>query len=166
MAHIRPGSNTAGADDDDALQLDQLIDTEIRVFATNQRPEWQDAWDVTEALLVAARDASEAANARFLLVNAPTVWEIYQSRWESFRDANGLRADGWDLEAARRRLAALATRHGIEYLDLTPSLTAAVAAEPSLYFSRDLHWTAAGHRVVGQALAERVEAKFAVALGR
>jgi lysophospholipase L1-like esterase len=166
LANIRPGANTNTIDDDDALLLDQLVDTEVRVFSTNQKSEWRDAWDVTEALFIAARDASEATGARFLLVNAPTTWEIYPARWSSFRDTNKLSADGWDLDVARRRMADLAARHGIEYLDLTSALRAAAPTEPSLYFSRDLHWTAAGHRVVAQALAERIEERFAVALGQ
>jgi len=164
LAHVRPGANTTEVDDDEALQLDQLVDTEIRVFAANPRSEWRDAWDVTEALFVAARDAAQAANARFLLVNAPTVWQIYPDQWEAFRATHGLNADGWDMDVARRRLAELSARQGIEYLDLAPSLLTATASEPSLYFARDLHWTPAGQRVVAQAMAERIEERFAVAL--
>jgi hypothetical protein len=165
LSHLQPGANTAAAEDDDALQLDQLVDTEIRVFATPQRSEWRDAWDVTEALFVAARDIAESAGARFLLVNAPTVWQIYPAQWEAFRAAHGLGDAGWDLDVARRRLADLAARHGIEYLDLAPSLEAASVGGPPLYFNRDMHWTAAGHQVVAQALAERIQERFAVALG-
>ncbi|MFN0073286.1 MAG: SGNH/GDSL hydrolase family protein [Chloroflexota bacterium] len=162
-----PGRNATNLDDDDERLLDQLVETEIRVFSTSQKAEWAEAWDVTEGLIVAARELSEATQAQFLLVNAPTVWEIYPAQWESFRAANKLRADGWDLDAPRRRLADLAGRHGIEYLDLGPPLVEAARSQPPLYYSKDLHWSAAGQRVVGQTLAEHIQTRFAAtALGQ
>jgi lysophospholipase L1-like esterase len=164
LARFQPPRDTANIDDLEEEILNTLVEHEIRVFSSSQNRAWQDSWDVTEALFVAARDAVEASGARFLLVNAPTVWQIYPAQWESFRAANKLRSDGWDLDVARRRLADLAARQGIEYLDLAPSLMAASASEPPLYFNRDMHWTAAGHRAVARALAERIEERFALAL--
>jgi lysophospholipase L1-like esterase len=166
LARLQPSQDTANIDDLDEEIHNTLVDHEIRIFSVNQNRAWQDSWEVTEALFVAARDLAEASGARFLLVNAPTIWQIYPTQWESFRSANGLRNDGWDLSAARRRLIDLSSRHAVEYLDLAPSLESASGGGQPLYFTRDFHWTAAGHRVVGQALAQRIEERFAVALGR
>jgi lysophospholipase L1-like esterase len=166
LARFRPSQDTANVDDMEEEIRNTLVDHEIRVFSANQNRAWQESWEVTEALFVAARDLAEAAGARFLLVNAPTIWQIYPDQWESFRAANGLRNDGWDLGTARRRLTDLSDRQAVEYLDLAPSLELAGQAGQPLYFTRDFHWTAAGHRVVAEALAQRIEERFAVALGR
>lgn len=164
LARFRPARDTANIDDQDNDVLNTLVEHEIRVFSSNQGRAWQESWEVTEALFVAARDLAEASGARFLLVNAPTIWQVYPAHWESFRSSNRLGDDGWDMNVARRRLADLASRQDLEYLDLAPSLEAARGGSSSLYFTADFHWTAAGHRVVAQALAERIEQRFALAL--
>ena len=165
LAHVRPGGNTTEVDDDEALQLDQLVDTEIRVFATSSRSEWRDAWDVTEALFVAARDAAQAANARFLLVNAPTVWQIYPDNGKhSARPTASMpmvgtwtwRADAW---LSSRRVTALSTWTSRRaYWLLRPRSPRSISLE--------ICTGPAGQRVVAQAMAERIEARFAVALER
>lgn len=45
-----------------------------------------------------------------------------------------------------------AEKHGVPFVDLAQAFEAAEATEP-LFFARDIHFTAAGHRVVAEALA-------------
>ena len=46
-----------------------------------------------------------------------------------------------------RRLGAVATRIGVEFVDLQSVL------RPEHFFRRDFHWNAAGHRAVADCLA-------------
>ena len=54
-----------------------------------------------------------------------------------------------DLPNRVREIAATISTD-IGFLDLTPSLTAAAAAEP-VYWAQDTHWTPAGHRAAAEA---------------
>lgn len=54
-----------------------------------------------------------------------------------------------DLPNRVREIAATISTD-IGFLDLTPALTAAAAAEP-VYWAQDTHWTPAGHRVAAEA---------------
>jgi hypothetical protein len=66
----------------------------------------------------------------------------------------------WDPAYPQRRIAALAAAHGIRHLSLLPILRTSGAAAP-LYFARNSHGTAAGHRVVGAAIARALADVFA-----
>jgi hypothetical protein len=142
-------------EDTEAYREQRLLDLELPVFSATTPRNWQSAWEVTEALLVAMRDETVAAGVPFLLVYAPTIWEIYPNEWELFRTSKKLKETGWDFDGPNRRVTEIAARNGIDFLDLRQPLRAAAPTSPPLYFRHDLHWTAAGHAVVAEALASR-----------
>lgn len=148
----------SGADESDEPDRPTqiLLRYEFPVYSDHPTSTWNDAWDVTEALLDAARDEAARNSARFLLVSAPSKWEIYPREWEDFRALHKLSSDGWDLDRPGRLLAAIAERHNIAYLDLRPALREAAASGPRLFYQQDLHWTAAGHEVVARALLDHL----------
>lgn len=143
---------------DEKTAEERLVEWELPVFSAQPSSAWQEAWLITEAILAAARDDATGAGATFLLVGAPTMWEVYPEEWDRFRERKGLPAGGWDFDGPNRRLAELATRLGIGYLDLRPALREAAPGGTPLYFHRDIHWTAAGHEVAARALAEYLQA--------
>jgi len=53
----------------------------------------------------------------------------------------------------------LSVAHGIQLVDLFPAFRAYKGRE-ALYFSHDQHWTPAGHRVVADALADQLRARY------
>ena len=65
-----------------------------------------------------------------------------------------LPADGWDLDRPNRRLAEIAARRNLAYLDLRPALRAALPEQPRLYYQFDGHWTGAGHDFAARAVAQ------------
>ncbi|MFN0071151.1 MAG: GDSL-type esterase/lipase family protein [Chloroflexota bacterium] len=136
----------------------QLVRHELPIFAEQSNARWNEAWKVTEALLIAMRRIADAHDTPLLLVNAPTKWEIYPADWDEIRQRNGLPMSGWNLNTPGRRLAEIAERGGIEYLDLRPRLQHA-ASGPRLYYSHDIHWTAHGHATAAHAIAETLLAQ-------
>ncbi|MGE3271795.1 MAG: SGNH/GDSL hydrolase family protein, partial [Chloroflexota bacterium] len=128
----------------------------VAPYAAAPSPEVDASWQVTEALIRAVRDQTEASGARFVLVNVPAPWEIDPPFWERMRTYFGLPADGWDVDQPNRRLAEIVARQGFTYLDLRPDLRAAVAAgqRPGPYFQIDGHWTRAGHELAGRSIAQ------------
>jgi hypothetical protein len=116
---------------------------------------------VTEALLVAARDATEASGARFLLVVAPHKGQLDADEWERLVRGRAVAGTTWDRYLPERRLADLAAEHGIPALDLLPALEAARSDGPP-YFAENSHWTVGGHRAVAEAIARELLRSSAV----
>jgi len=123
----------------------------------NDRPsgDWEEAWRTTEALLAAIREETAAAGSRFLLVHAPTKWEVERDDWNELRERYKLAPSWWGI-GTQQRLAEIAERQGIEYLDLRAPLRQAAGAGQRQYFRLDVHWTASGHEVVAGEIAKVV----------
>ena len=123
-----------------------------------------------------AEPGSQVATAmeRLLLVHLDEIVELCSSRgvrlilaanpWE-FQVSPSPRVDGGhpDPYPRKNRLAEVLSRHYegssfVELLDLTAEMRA--APEPSALFldepANEIHWSAAGHRRVGEALARRL----------
>ena len=124
----------------------------VATYESGSSPEVEEAWRLTEALLDATRDEAEAAGARFVLVNIPAPWELDPPFWERMRAFFDLPAEGWDLDRPNRRLAEIAARQGLAYLDLRPTLQAGLANGERLYYQIDGHWTNVGHDVAARSL--------------
>jgi hypothetical protein len=56
-----------------------------------------------------------------------------------------------------RKLEDIARRRHLEVIDLLPGLQSAARENPRLYFPVNLHWTAAGHRVVADILLTELD---------
>jgi hypothetical protein len=128
----------------------------LEIYRFKETPQETRAWKTVEALLVATRDESERQGARFALVIVPGKWQVHPQDWQSLLAALGEPDDDrWVLRGPDRRLAQLAEAHQIPVLDLLPALRDAAEADSRrLYFPVDIHWTATGHEVAAQAVAD------------
>jgi lysophospholipase L1-like esterase len=141
---------TAGADTESGLDPE--------VYRPPQEGLWEGAWSVSEALILAIRDATESHGARFALTSL-TEGQVVHPDPEARRAgaaALGLEDFGYPGE----RLAGFAAEHGVHFLDLVPPM-ARRAEETGTYFhgfdnTRPAtgHWNEAGHAVAGELLAE------------
>jgi hypothetical protein len=95
---------------------------------------WEDAWRITEALLVRMHYYAARNGARFAVFNAPHPVQLGEQ----------------DLLYPDRRIEAFAKRRGIAAYSLASELK----GRKDLYFTR--HWNDKGHSVVAQRLAERL----------
>jgi hypothetical protein len=129
---------------------------------------WEKAWATTEALLVDTRRAVEELGARFLVVVIPHRYQV-QSDAPKFAldhlvrriDPRGLDAEH-DWNRPETRLARLAAEEGIEMVMLLERLRARARAGENTY-QPDGHLNTLGHRVAGEAIAERLLANAPVA---
>jgi hypothetical protein len=124
-----------------------------RVFQQPMTKDWEEAWDITEALLGALKQEVEAHGSRLVLVAAPTDLQVRPSDWERLLAENKLSPRNFDLDQPNRSLAAMSERLDLPLIDPLADLRAAEAASDSgLYYRKNRHWTVEGHTVMARAV--------------
>jgi lysophospholipase L1-like esterase len=58
----------------------------------------------------------------------------------------------FDLEKPNNKLAEMCNKLGIDYLDLLPVMKEESSQGKLLYFPRDAHWNAEGHRIAAREI--------------
>ena len=111
-------------------------------------PAWQDdSWGVFEQHLAAMNDRLREGNARLAVIMAP-----YRPQLEEKVRARGLAF----VLKPQRRMAETCSRRGIPLIDLYPILA---KTDWRPLFSDNYHFTAAGHRLVAEAVMEFLETR-------
>lgn len=122
---------------------------EFAVYHLTETPELAREWSITQALLRKMNQEAAQHGARLMVLYVPTRIELSPAEWSSAH----LPSD-YNASVVVRRLVTICQAEGIPYLDPSDRLTA--AGTNVLYYSRDPHWNAAGHRLVGETLAEHI----------
>jgi hypothetical protein len=131
---------------------------EYSIYAPPILPAMQNAWKVTEGLLMALRDEAKAHNAKMWIVTLATRPQVVP---DAAKRAELMRQLGVsDLFYADKRISEFGEREGIEVTNLAPSMSAYAQAN-QIYLngfnSRNLgagHWNETGHRLAGEAIAD------------
>lgn len=113
--------------------------------------------DLFESVTRMKRLADERGFA-FLLTLYPWAHQISDTEWTPGRDAfvpRGAKAS----DVSRRTVHALSEANGVPLLDVFPVFAASLGGE-HLYFDYDMHWTAAGHRVMARGLETYLVDRF------
>lgn len=146
-----------GEDGDRGYLFDgELLDYNIYVPYEDNHADWQEAWDITEALILKLRDAVEADGADFVL--GVLFDQVYLS--DEF-DASTYPPE-FDARYPSSRLVKFAERNSIKYLDFNRYFKQYKELKgldaPYFWFSCDGHMSPLGHRVAAQLIAEEVVA--------
>ncbi len=118
---------------------------------------WSEGWAATLGFVLQAKETSEAAGARFLLVRFTDRWRAAPGGIDELRAAfPAIASVEMDFERDGRLLADFAREHGAEYLDLFPAFRRHWSDSAPLHFRSDSHWTEAGHGVAEAAIEQRL----------
>ncbi|HLL76902.1 MAG TPA: SGNH/GDSL hydrolase family protein [Pyrinomonadaceae bacterium] len=124
---------------------------------------WEEAWRVTEALLVEMREEVGRRGARFVVATLSNGPQVLPD--PAARDNFARRFGATDLFYPDLRVRALGERRGFTVFNLAPELQA-YAERRRLYlhgFGADIgngHWNADGHRAAGELLARKLCAEL------
>ncbi len=125
----------------------------LRLCEEEDPEDIQYAWKLLGATFAKFQEFAAEAGARVLVVVIPDLYQTWPSYYETTARRYGYDPDAYDLEKPNRRLAALCAELELECLDLLPRMR---GRGEDFYYRRDRHWNAEGHRVAGEALAERL----------
>ncbi len=123
------------------------------IYGPPDVPEMQEAWRITEALILALFNEARGHDVKFWLV---TLSQSPQHLPPALREEAVARRRIKDLFYPDRRLEAFARRHGIPALVLAPRFAEYAARHPEPLTFGQGHYNEHGHRLVGQALGERL----------
>lgn len=143
----------------DLFARSEELGTDNLVYLEPNNVVWNDAWRVTEGLIVQMRNEVTAHGAKFVVVtlsNGPQVLPDPASR-EGFKNRFGIT----DLFYPDNRIKSLGTREEFPVVTLAPELQEfAERNQVFLHgFGEDLgngHWNATGHRVAGELIAKKL----------
>jgi hypothetical protein len=135
------------------------LGTDNLIYLEPQNAVWNDAWRVTEELIVTMRNEVKAKRAKFLVVTLSNGPQILPN--PDWREDFKKRFRITDLFYPDNRIKSLGKREGIPVLTLAPELQD-FAERNNVFlhgFGKDIgngHWNAIGHRVAGELIAKKI----------
>ena len=156
-AHI--DENGEARQKSDLISRTEELGADNLVYLEPVNAVWNDAWRVTEELILEMRDEVNARGARFVVVtlsNGPQVLPDPKLR-EAFMKRFGIT----DLFYPDDRIKSLGAREGIPVITLAPELQE-FAERNNVFlhgFGENIgngHWNATGHRVAGELIAKKM----------
>ncbi|HEX8180961.1 MAG TPA: SGNH/GDSL hydrolase family protein [Pyrinomonadaceae bacterium] len=157
-AAAQPAAQQGAADPNGGATGEELGADNL-VYRQPRDEVWQDAWRVTEALVVRMRDEVQSHGAQFVVVTLSNGIQIYPDR--TAREAFAARLGVPDLLYPDTRIHMLCTRENIPVLTLAPQLQL-YADEHKVFlhgFGHDLgngHWNQTGHHLAGELIAQQL----------
>ncbi|MCA1592409.1 MAG: SGNH/GDSL hydrolase family protein, partial [Acidobacteria bacterium] len=137
----------------DELGIDNLI------YREPDDAVWNDAWKVTEKLLVLMRGEVKSHGAKFLVVTLSNAAQVHPN--PSLRREFLKRVGANDLFYPDLRIKALGDREGFDVLNLAPALQS--YAEQNKVFIHGFgantgngHWNELGHALAGELITQKL----------
>ena len=133
------------------------------VYSRPVDPVWEEAWKVTEALILAMRDVVKSQGAEFLVVMIPEPAQVYPDppTRERMKQAYGLS----DLAYPERRFKPYAQAAQLDILMLLEPFLETLSKDPVFYHGFPPtygagHWNPAGNHAGGQLIARHICSKY------
>jgi hypothetical protein len=154
-----PPPSTDNKTQTDLFARSEEVGTDNLVYLEPTNAVWNDAWKVTEGLIVQMRDEVKSRGAGFVVVtlsNGPQVLPDPTSR-AAVKERFGIS----DLFYPDNRLKLLGEREGFQVITLAPDLQK-FAEEKNVFlhgFGKNIgngHWNATGNRAAGELIAKKI----------
>ncbi|HKY30196.1 MAG TPA: SGNH/GDSL hydrolase family protein [Pyrinomonadaceae bacterium] len=155
----RNSSETAAPEKGALVNRSDELGTDNLIYTEPANPTWEEAWRVTEGLIVSMRDEVKAKGAEFAVMtlsNGPQVLPDPAAR-QAYMQRFGIK----DLFYPDNRIRQFCLRENIPVITLAPELQSYAEHEKVFLhgFGSDIgngHWNVAGHAVAGELLAQKL----------
>jgi hypothetical protein len=128
------------------------------IYRLAPKPAWDEAWHITEQMMLATRDLAKSNGSEFGIVLIPAAWDVESEAWEGILDRlPAMRATAIDRDRPSKLLSEFLHRNDVPVFNLLPDLRSRASAGAELYLRGDAHWTPAGHLAAADLLAEPIE---------
>ena len=114
--------------------------------------EIQYGWNILYSTLETLKHYSSEAKAKLYVVIIPHVVQTSKNIYDYELIRSGHDPSSFDLEKPNNKLAEMCNKLGIDYLDLLPVMKEESSQGKLLYFPRDAHWNAEGHRIAAREI--------------
>lgn len=138
-------------------RIEPGLDNEV--FRDHLGPDWNDAWRLTEALILLMRDEVQANGAKFLVVTGSMGVQVHPDAdaRQEYMDRIGTR----NLFSPDHRIKALGEHEGFRVLNLAPLLQDYAGRNAAfLHGAGDSkgrgHWNELGHQLAGELIAQEL----------
>ncbi|MDQ2937330.1 MAG: SGNH/GDSL hydrolase family protein [Acidobacteriota bacterium] len=154
-------SQTSARQQQQGLNIRRLLEPGVdnEVFRDLVSPDWNDAWRVTEGLILQMRDEVQLKGAKFLVVTGSMGVQVYPDAdaRQEYMDRVGISS----LFSPDYRFKALGEHAGFKVLNLAPPLQDyADRNKVFLHGANDTkgrgHWNEFGHRIAGELIAQEL----------
>jgi len=129
-----------------------------RVFVEPVEPEWQSAWDVTDALIAEINQVARQHDARLVVATVTQAIQLHPDADVRSQFANDLGVP--DLFYPERRIEALGKDHDFDVVALSRPMLDAATRDRKFFHGFEGnglgtgHWNPAGHRLAAELIAE------------
>ncbi|OYT55359.1 MAG: hypothetical protein B6U76_06225 [Desulfurococcales archaeon ex4484_217_2] len=128
------------------------------VYLCEYPEEWLKAFEITKKLILKIKELAESIGAYFLVVIAPSPWQVESERWlKVLKEYPSMQRKKWCLENPDRVLIDFFKKNKFDYLWLLPYLRHVTNKDKKLYFRTIDHWNEIGERIVGLILADKLK---------
>ena len=132
-----------------------------RVFSDPLDRDWEDAWTVTEKVLVRLNEAVARDGGKFIILVLPEIFDIDPNWREAMMAGLGEVPPWLEPDKSKQRLRDIAARSGITVQFLSPYMQEyrdqADLQWPYFSFTCDPHYSALGHQVLAPAIVEKLQ---------
>jgi hypothetical protein len=129
------------------------------VFSEEYSPEWENAWEVTKALILRISEELKENKIGFLVVIIPSEYELRPDFWDEYLKNYPSVTLEFDLEKPERILSDFLRSNNIDYLLLSPEFkeyTNNTGERLHWHYKYDGHWNANGHALAAQLIYKKL----------
>jgi hypothetical protein len=130
------------------------------VYADRYSPEWENAWQITKALILQIAKELEVNQVNFLVVVIPSELEFRPDQWNKILDSSPqMRTFDFDTTKPERMLDGFFKTNKIDYLMLRPEFerySKESGRDLHFHYAYDNHWNSDGHRLAAEVIHNKL----------
>src|SRR5215510_3191850 len=140
------------------------IPEEYRVWEKTYNNQVREGWKITEAIINELKKETASVGSNFLVFYIDPQRSIYDEIWQDFKSQFGITDEDWNRDQVKIELEGACNRNHIDFIDSTEQFRIAASRlrreHSRLYFLKDGHWNANGHKLAGELLAEYIDSHY------